>query len=124
MACEFPYYDNAASYGPTSGSGDVPAMFPPGWGMPGETRSGTIYTNVVEGRWLPLFIPEGCPGYLGAIDPDTGEVLPEVIFYANEPAVATQLDPLPDNAAKYARARELALEAASYPGSIFVRTVE
>jgi hypothetical protein len=119
------YREVATTYG--SGGGDVPAMFPEGWGMEGETRSETIRWQVVRGHWLPLFIPEGCDGHLGVVDPDTGVPLPEVIFYANEPAVATQLDPLGpvgDAAAedaRYARASELALEAASYPGSIFVR---
>lgn len=128
---ESSYRAVASTYGPTSGAGDVPAMFPEGWGMPGETRSQTIYGNVVEARWLPLFIPPGCDGHIGAMDPVTGQLLPEVIFYANEPAVRTQLDPLGAahassevDDARWNRAIELATEAASYPGSVYVRSVE
>ena len=71
-----------AAYG--SGGSDTASMMPEGWSQPGdsETRSSTIRQNAVEGLWLPLYIPEGCQGHKGDTDPETGEVLPEVIFYA------------------------------------------
>jgi hypothetical protein len=68
------YYDNAIAYG--SGGGDTSSMMPEGWSTPGdsETRTSTIRRNAVEGLWLPLFIPEGCQGHKGDVDPETGDV--------------------------------------------------
>ncbi len=79
---EYSYWQNAIRVGPSGGSGEVAQMMPPGWGAPGETRSGTIDNNAAAGIWLPLYIPEGCDGHVGALDPDTGVLLPEVIYYA------------------------------------------
>jgi len=120
---------NAVAMGPSGGSSETSAMMPAGWGQPGETRSATIFREASEARWLPLFIPEGCDGHKGDLDPDTGALLPEVIFYASA-GVATVLDGelgtiSPDNAqARYDRAVELALEAAkSTGGAGFVREI-
>lgn len=124
---EMSYWTNAISYG--SGSGETAHMFPEGWGAEGETRSATIRKNAEEGLWLLLYIPAGCDGSVGAIDPDTGELLPEVIFYATT-QVASMFDqnygpvhssPEIDQA-RYQEACALGLEAASYPNSsVYVR---
>ena len=124
---EYSLWQNAIRMG--SGGGETAKMFPEGWGQPGETRTATIHKNAVEGLWLPLFIPEGCDGHVGQIDPDTGEVLPEVIFYAT-PVVATEFDqqfgaahtdPGLDEQ-RWMAAVSLALEAAkSTSGSVYVR---
>lgn len=84
---------NAVAAGPSGGSAEVAHLFPEGWAgdIPNETRSGTIREQAILGAWLPLFIPEGCDGHVGAHDPITGELLPEVIFYAH-PHVASDFD--------------------------------
>lgn len=120
------YWSNAIAYG--SGGGETAHMFPEDWGAEGETRSGTIRKNAEEGLWLPLYIPAGCDGSVGAVDPVTGELLPEVIFYAT-PQVASMFDqnfgpvhssPEVDQS-RYQEACALGLEAASYPGgSVYV----
>ena len=127
---DYSLWNNAVRMG--SGGSETAKMMPEGWGQPGETRSGTIHRNASEGLWLPLYIPEGCDGHLGAIDPDTKEVLPEVIFYAT-PVVASQFDqqfgPAHSSeevdAQRFARATELALEAGkSTSGSVYVREAQ
>lgn len=126
---EYSLYANAVRMGSSGGSSDTFAMFPAGWGQPGETRSGTIQNNAEAGLWLPLFIPEGCDGHQGATDPDTGELLPEVIFYASgvvAPMFDQQHGPVhasPEgDKARYDHAVALALEAAKgTSGSPYVR---
>lgn len=120
---------NAVAMGPTGGSAETLKMMPPGWAgdSPNETRSGTVYENAVRGLWLPLFIPEGCDGHIGQTDPVTGELLPEVIFYAAN-GVAGMLDGqfgarTPENErARYDQAVAWGLEAgSSTSGGGFVR---
>ena len=121
------YWSNAIAYG--SGGSEVAHMFPDGWGAEGETRSGTIRKNAEEAIWLLLYIPNGCDGFVGAIDPDTGELLPEVIFYATIQVASMfdqQFGPVHSSPeidqARYQEACALGLEAASYPGgSAYVR---
>lgn len=118
---DYSYYANAARTGPSGGSSDTSAMFPPGWSTPGdeETATSTIRRNAVEGLWLPLYIPEGCDGHKGDTDVETGAVLPEVIYYAAN-HVASMFDqqfgpahssPEVDEE-RYVHACELALDAA------------
>ena len=125
---DYSLWQNAIRMG--SGGGETAKMFPEGWAAgTGETRSGTIHNNAVEGLWLPLFIPEGCDGHVGQIDPDTGILLPEVIFYATQ-VVASEFDqqfgaahtsPESDEQ-RWMSAVNLALEAAkSTSGSVYVR---
>lgn len=126
---EYSLWQNAIRYGGAS-SGETAKMMPEGWGSAGETRSGTIHDNAVRGLWLPLFIPEGCDGHLGQTDPQTGELLPEVIFYAANhvasdfdqkfPAVNSSPD---GDQARYDYAVSLGLDAAKYTsgGSPWVR---
>jgi hypothetical protein len=126
-ACTGPdsQWAHAIAYG--EGGSEVAKMMPEGWGAEGETRSGTIHTNATEGLWLPLYIPEGCDGHLGAIDPDTKEVLPEVVFYASQ-SVKGILDNLGEvhsspevDAARFLKAVEMANEASQSTGSPYVR---
>jgi hypothetical protein len=80
---EYSYWQNAIRTGPSGGSSETAKMFPEGWASgTGETRSETIDNNAARGLWLPLYIPAGCDGHVGALDPDTGVLLPEVIYYA------------------------------------------
>lgn len=125
---DYSLWQNAIRMG--SGGGETAKMMPDGWGQPGETRSDTIWRNASEGLWLPLFIPAGCDGHVGQIDPDTGVVLPEVIFYATQ-AVASALDGAhgawsSENAqARYDHAVALGLEAGkSTSGSPYVREAQ
>lgn len=126
---DYSYYANAVRMGPSGGSSDTSAMFPPGWGQAGETPSGTIRNNAIEGLWLPLYIPEGCDGYKGDTD-ETGAVLPEVIFYASNsvPSLLAPIGPAHSSEAvdeeRYVQACALALEAAqSTSGSAYVREI-
>lgn len=80
---EYSQYANAVRTGPTGGSSLTADMFPEGWASgTGETRTDTIRQSAIEGRWLPLFLMEGCDGYRGDVDPATGVPLPEIIYYA------------------------------------------
>jgi len=118
---DYSYWANAVRTGPSGGASETSQMFPEGWSTPGdaETRTSTIYNNATRGLWLPLFIPEGCDGYKGSIDPETGELLPEIIYYAANHVGSTfdqkfaPVDSSPEtNAARFEYARELALDAA------------
>lgn len=115
---EYSLWENAKRTGPSGGSSETAQMMPEGWANgTGETRSETIDNNAAAGLWLPLYIPEGCDGHVGAHDPVTGVLLPEVIYYAAN-HVASHFDqkfgPL-DDSNKQARimyATELATDAA------------
>lgn len=118
----YSYWWNAVRMGPSGGSQEVRHMFPEGWSAPNdpETRTSTLRQNAEAGDWLLLFIPEGCDGYLGAVDPETGDLLPEIVFFTNEGGKAAVLAA----ADKYAKAVELGLESATYTsGSPYVREV-
>ena len=114
------YWQNAIAYG--EGGAEVAHLFPVGWGAAGETRSDTIRRNAIEGLWLPLFIPEGCEGHVGALDPDTGVPLPEVIFYTKNHVPGIFDQKFGDDAdARYAHAVESANEAGASTGHPYVR---
>lgn len=121
---------HAVAMGQSGGSAETAHLFPEGWSTPGdsETRTSTIRQNAEAGLWLPLFIPEGCDGHVGAVDPETGIPLPEVIFYAAN-HVASMFDqkfgPIDSSRdARYSYAVELANEAAQSTSSPNVRELQ
>jgi hypothetical protein len=116
----YSYYENVKR----QDSADYSGLFPEGWGQPGETPEGTTWNNVVAGRWLPLFLPEGYDGDI------PGAAHPEVIIYANETPVKMRLDPLgqpgtPEvDQARWDEACRIAVESAGYTsGSPFAREI-
>lgn len=115
-------WNNAVAQG--SAGFETSKAMPDGWGMPGETRSATIRQNAIEGLWLPLFIPEGCDGHVGQIDPDTGELLPEVVYYASKavPGILDAHGPAhssPDvDQARYDQAVQMGLETGMSIGGV------
>jgi len=133
----YSYYENCK----TQAGADIAGLFPDGAdGTPwpgadtGETAYDTLFRNAVEGLWLPVYIPEGCDGHVGKIDPRTGQLLPDVVLYATtkSPVVTNRLDPhgaahsSPEvDAARFDEAKAIGLESATYTsGSPYSREVE
>jgi hypothetical protein len=119
-------------------SADIATLFPAAAdGTPwpgrdtGETATSTLRQNAVEGLWLPVFIPAGCDGHTGTVDPRTGEVLPDVVLQNVTAAVPSRLDALglahssPEvDQARYDEACAIGLESAQYTaGSPFVKDI-
>jgi len=131
---QYSYYANAK----LQPGADIAGLFPAAAdGTPwpgrdtGETQWGTLYRNAVEGLWLPVYIPEGCDGYVAAVDPVTGDKLPSVVLYANtnHNAVANRLSPHGEahsspevDAARFEEACAIGLESCTYTsGSPYVK---
>ena len=84
---EYSYYQNVKRMQGSDFSGVFPKN-PDGsdWGSAtGESIPDTLWRNVTEGGWLPVFFPEGFEGDI------PGDANPEVILYASQ-TVKTMLD--------------------------------
>jgi len=102
---------------------DTAAMFPAGWGQPGELPGDAIWKNASEALWLPLHLPSGYDGHKGVSN------MPDVIVIANpqNADIKNRINAAgePYTQARYDEAAKMALEAAGYTaGSPYSRDKE